>query len=320
MTGEVMTLDEFVSQGWMDHATDAEGVMARLNQGVGMLTEARQLPALAGLITHVAGEHLGRWGDGITLLEALTATPAFDSSTPEGKAVIRSQAILHRCDGNRAEEERCFAASKTGGATPEASDRIRVLSVAASAMLGQKRLVEAARDFDAAVALASYGPGSNDPAARSLAVTGNNLAIEFENRPTLSREEIDLMLRAARAGREFWAIAGSWKEVERAEYRLAMSHIKAGNAETALVHARRCLAVVEENGTDPGEAFFAQEAVARAQLAAEQLGAARDARAAMAELLPKVTDESFRKYCAGELAKLDEALAGAKAEQTISGT
>jgi hypothetical protein len=303
----------------MDHATDAEGVMARLDQGVALLTAAHQLPALASLITHVAGEHLGRWDDGIALLETLTRTPAFDPSTPEGKAVMRSQAILHRCAGNHSEEERCFAAAKTGGTTPEASDRVRLLAITASALLGQKRLAEASRDFDAAVALASYGPDAKDQAARALAVTGNNLAVELENRSQLSREEHDLMLRAARVSREFWAIAGSWKEVERAEYRLAMSHIKAGKIDSALAHARRCLALVEENGTDPGEAFFAHEAIARAHLAAEQTRAAREARTTMAELLPRVTDESFRAYCAGELAKLDDALAGAKAEQTATG-
>jgi hypothetical protein len=128
------------------------------------------------------------------------------------------------------------------------------------------------------------------------------------------------MLRAARAGRDFWAIAGSGKEVERAEYRLAMSHIKAGKVEAALAHARRCLALVEENGTDPGEAFFAHEAIARARLAAGETRAAREERTTMAELLPQVADESFRGYCTGELAKLDEALAGAKAEQTVTGS
>jgi hypothetical protein len=303
-----MTLDEFVSQGWMDHATDAEGVMARLDQGVALMTDARHLPGLAALITHVAGEHLGRWDDGIALLESMAQSAVFDPSTPEGKAVRRSQAILHRCAGNHAAEERSFAASKTGGATSEASDRIRLLAVSASALLGQKRLSEASGDFEAAVALASYGPDAKDPAARALAVTGNNLACELENRPTLSPEEQDLMLRAARAGRQFWEIAGTWKEVERAEYRLALSHIKAGRTQEALRHARRCLAVVQENGSEPGEVFFAHEAIARAHLASKDIGAAREERARMAEVLPRVEDESFRAYCTGELAKLDASM------------
>jgi len=308
-----MTLDEFVSSGWRDHATDAEGVMERFGEGQALVTEASQLPAFATLVTHVAGEHLGRWNDGIALLEQLTRTKFFDASTAEGKAVLRSLAVLHRCAGNQADEERCFVASKSGGAVPEASDRIRLLAVAASALLGQKRLPEAARDFDAAVALASYGPDAKDPAARSLAVTGNNLACELENRPTLSRDDAALMLRAARAGRQFWEIAGTWKEVERAEYRLAMSHIKAGRIDDALVHAARCLALIEEHGSDPGEAFFAHEAFARGYVAGEQIAKAREARAIMAGLLPKIADESFRTYCAGELAKLDDALASAGA-------
>jgi len=93
---------------------------------------------------------------------------------------------------------------------------------------------------------------------------------------------------------------------------LAMSNIKAGQAQAALGHARRCLAVVEEHGSEPGEVFFAQEAIARAQLAAGEVAAAREARAQMGEILPGVEDESFRSYCAGELAKLDEALAPAE--------
>ena len=313
-----MTLDEFLSQGWMDHATDAEGVMARLDQGLALMTDARHLPGLAALITHVAGEHLGRWDDGIALLESMAHSAVFDPSTAEGKAVRRSQAILHHCAGNHEAEERCFAASKTGGATSEASDQIRLLAVAASALLGQKRLPEASRDFEKAVALASYGPDAKDPAARALAVTGNNLACELENRTTLSREEEDLMLRAARAGRQFWEIAGTWKEVERAEYRLAMSHVKAGRVDAALAHARRCLAIVEENGSEPGEAFFAHEAIARAHLAADDIGSARAERARMAEVLPRVDGESFRAFCTGELAKLDDALAGAPAERTAT--
>jgi len=40
----------------------------------------------------------------------------------------------------------------------------------------------------------------------------------------------------------------------------------------------------------------------------------------MAELLPKLTDDSFHGYCTGELAKLDYALAGAKAEQAATGS
>ena len=34
-----MTLDEFVSKGWQDHATDAEGVLARLPEGAALVQQ-----------------------------------------------------------------------------------------------------------------------------------------------------------------------------------------------------------------------------------------------------------------------------------------
>jgi hypothetical protein len=305
-----MTCKEFVSRGWADHATDAEGVFARLPKGIELIAEPGHLAAFSGLCVHVAGEHLGRWADGVVLLDHLARLSVFDPASPEGKTVMRSMAILHRCAGNREEEARCFAACRIGGGVPEASDRIRLLAVAAAALLGQKRLAEARRDFDEAVALAAYGPSAEDPAARALAVTGNNLACEFEGMPVLGDDERAMMLRAAQIGREFWGIAGGWTEAERAEYRLAMSHIKAGDPETALLHARRCLAIVDENGSDPGEAFFAFEAVARARLAGGDVPSARTGRDRMASLLPTVADESFRVLCEGELARLDADLLG----------
>jgi hypothetical protein len=307
-----MNLDELVAKGWQDHAADPEGVLERLRGGVALVREPKDIPAISALIVHVSGEHLGRWNDGVALLEELERLPLFDRTTAEGKAVARGQAVLHRCAGRPDEAERCLEALSAptggdpagqGGVPP--SERIRVLAVAASALVGQKRLAEGARDFEEAVSLASYGPTSGDPAARSLAVTGHNLACELENRPALAPEEKELMLRAAFISRDFWAIAGGWMQAERAEYRLAMSHIKAGDPVTALAHARRCLAVVEENGADPGEAFFAHEAVARAMLAGGNGPGARAEREIMTGLLPKVPDDSLRQFCAEELEKLE---------------
>ncbi len=304
-----MTLDEFVSQGWQDHAADAAAVMSRFPQGLDLVTEPKHLPALAGLVVHVAGEHLGRFDEGIRLLGRLERLPLFDPSTPEGKAVARSLAVLHTCAGNATDAARWTAAARTGGGTPEDSDRVRILAVAASALAGQKRLREAAEAFDEALALAKYGPGASDPAAKALAITGNGLACTLEESPARTPDETALMLRAAEASLRFWAVAGGWTEVERAEYRLAMSSLKAGDARSALGHAEACLRIVEENGSDPFESFFAREVLSLARLAsADRAGARRDRDAAAARL-PSIDDsEGNRSYCAGELAKLDAAL------------
>jgi hypothetical protein len=304
-----MDLSEFVAAGWEDHARDAEGVLARLPEGVALVAEPKQLAPLAGLTVHVAGEHLGRWIEGLEILDQLERLPFFDPRSPEGKAVFRSKAVLHRCAGNDAEEVRCLEAARSGGEIPQASDRVRVLATAAAVFLGQKKLKHARRDFEEALALAAYGPTAADPAARALAVTGNNLACELEERATLSADEEALMLRAAFAGRDFWRIAGGWEEEERAEYRLAMSHLKARDPGRAMEHARRCLEIVAGNGSDAGEMFFAREAIARAHLAAGRAMEARRERDAMAALVPEVADDSFRSFCAGELTKLNGVLA-----------
>jgi hypothetical protein len=303
-----MTLDEFVSQGWTDHGDDAAGVFARFGDAPSLVSEAAHLPTLAALITHVAGEHLGRWADGVALLERLEALPVFDAASPQGKAVLRSKAVLHRCAGNKDEEARCTAAALTGGDVPEASDRVRILAVAASALAGQKQLDRARADLEEAVALAAYGPSKEDPAARALAVTSHNLAVEFERKDELTDDERALMLRCAFVSRDFWKIAGGWMEAERSEYRLAMSHLRAGDARTALSHAKECLACIEANGSDPYEAFFAREAIARAHLSARHADAARRERDAMAALLPSIADEGSRRYAEGEFAKLDGSL------------
>jgi tetratricopeptide (TPR) repeat protein len=305
-----MTLDEFVAKGWSDHATDAEGVFRRLPEGLALVTERRHMPPFAGLVVHVAGEHLGRWDEGLALLGSLESLPAWDPATPEGKSVMRSESVLHLCAGRTAEAARCEAAGRSGGGLPAASDRVRVLAIVASALTGQRRLEEASRHFEEALALAEYGPGKDDPAARALAVTSNNLAVELETRPTRTSAERDLMLRAAKAGRRWWEVAGGWTEVERSEYRLAMSHLKAGEAAAALAAARRCREIVVKNGDDPFEAFFAHEALARAHHALGDEAAARREGDGAAALLPKIEEDS-RAYCEGESKKLDATLAGA---------
>lgn len=299
-----MSLDAFVSQGWADHAGDALGVMARFPAGIALVTEVRHLAPFAALVTHVSAEHLGRYVEGIALLTGLQKVPLYDARTPEGKAVLRSMAVLHLCAGNLAESARCETAAGSGGAFPAASDRIRVLAVASSALAGQHRIEEASAMFSEALALAAYGPSSADPAARAMAVTGNNLASELEQRKPLAPRERALMLEAARAGRRFWQIAGTWHEVERAEYRLAQSHLAAGDAESAVAHAAHCLAIVEANGNEPGEAFFAREVSCLARRAAGDAAGATSEREAAAAVLPSIEDAEFRAMCEDALHSL----------------
>jgi hypothetical protein len=305
-----MTVDEIVSQAWAEHAQDAAAVMERLPAAVAVATTPADRVKVAALVTHVAGEHLGRWDDGIALLERLRARPGLEPTTPEAKSISRSIAVLQHGAGRDAEAESALAAGLSGGGVPEASDRARVLALVASALTGQRRIEEAGAALRAALDLvASHPTLPGDPAVRALAVTGNNLACELEARPSRTPEERALMLLAAQAGLDFWSIAGGWLEQERAHYRLAMSCLAAGDAERAGTHAARCQAIVEENGADPFESFFAHEVVARARHAAGDRAGALEAAERAEAILARLADASRREHCEGEMGRLRRALA-----------
>lgn len=305
-----MTFEEFSSRGWREHGTEAEAVWNGLPEGLELADTPARIFSLAHLAAHVAGDHLGRWDDGIAFLDRLAALPSFDPATLEGKGLRRLQGVLHYCAGRPEAAEERLALAQPGGAIPPQSVRVRMLAAAASALASNHRIADATRALDEALRLAEYGPNREDPAGRDLAVAGNNLACELEERAELTPPETAFMLRAAEVGRRFWEIAGGWLQVERAEYRLAMSHLRAGLMPQALAHAQECLRVVSENGSEAGEVFFAHEALAKVRHALGQHEAARADRRAAAAALPKITDDGFRSYCEGELEKLGELLAG----------
>jgi len=299
-----MELGEFTKKAWEDHAEHMQAVADRLGEGLALATEMAQLPALAGLIVHVRGEHLGQWEEGIADLRALTEHAVFDGETEAGRSIYRSLAILHRCQGDTAAFESVLKRGRSLGDQPIESDHARVYAIIASTLTGQDRIEEAMAALETALELASYGPVKGDPVALALAVTGNNLACTLEEKADRNAEEVALMVLAAETGRRFWEIAGDWKNVERAEYRLSMSQLAAGNAESALDHAQDCLGICAENDAPALELFFAHEALALARQAEGNPVAAQAAQARCAALLDE-QDEDMKSYCKAALDQLN---------------
>jgi Tfp pilus assembly protein PilF len=204
--------------------------------------------------------------------------------------VRRFQASLALCEGSTDERP---------GFPP--SDRIRITAMAA-ANLAERDTARARALFGEALAAAD-GLDHADPAHRAMAVTANNLACTLEEKTARTPAERALMIVAAQTARRHWAIAGGWLETERAEYRLAMSWLQAGDPASALNHARQCLAIVEQHGGAALERFFAWEAIGQAARAAgdgathgEALEHARTAFAAL--------DEGGQGWCRASLDKL----------------
>lgn len=116
-----------------------------------------------------------------------------------------------------------------------------------------------------------------------------------------------LMLHAAAIARRAWDSAGTWMQVERAEYRLALCHAAAGNGAAAVHHAGQCLAGCQAAGdaADAVEHYFAQEALVRAHRAAGDAAAASAALQRMAVLLAQISEaDGLRDWCADTLAAL----------------
>ena len=275
-----MDFDTFIGQGWDQHVQDAPGVAARLqSDGVALLSEAKQIVPLAHLAHHVMGEHLGRWQDGLQFQQRLAALPLCDPGGSEAQALRRFMASLQLASGDL---DSCTALSP--------SDRIRVTAMAA-ASLAEHDSARALRLFQDALAQdGSAGLPATDPCKRALAISGNGLAGTLEDKTSRSADERSLMILAAQTARRYWAIAGGWLETERAEYRLAMTWLQAGDLVQARQHAQNCLDIVAANQGAALERFFGWEALGRvARAAGDATGHAKalgQAEAAFTALAP----------------------------------
>ena len=287
-----MSFTDFVTHAWDDHATDPAAVAQRLaTEGVALVNDAAHVAPLAHLMHHVFGEHLGRWAAGLAALQLLAARPACVVGSAQAQAVSRCQASLALCAGQP---------DTRGQMSP--SDAIRVTALAAAALAEQQtpRAMQLLHDA-LAQADATQLP-AEDAAHRALAVAGNNLACTLEEKSGRSTDEVALMILAAQTGRRFWAVAGGWLETERAEYRLAMTWLQAGDLAQARQHAQACLDIVQREAAPALERFFAREAlaiVARAANAADAVDAVAQARAAFVAL-----DEDDRGWCQSSMNRL----------------
>lgn len=243
-----MTFDQFIDQAWTDHALESPAVALRLKEFVPTVNNQDQIPGLTALITHVYGEHMGQWDEGIALLERLQLQA---DSAENRNTIYRSISALRLAGGLADNVDDLMN-----------SDQIRVLCVAAAALVGQKQMERATAYYNDALKLASEGLTDTDPAIRSLAVTSNNLASELEGRKGRTPAETDLMVRAARAALKYWLLAGQWKQHQGAHFRLSKSLLQAGMNVEALEEAMSCLAICKANEAGPYELFWANEAMA----------------------------------------------------------
>lgn len=287
-----MTFDEFLESGWADHGDRPQAVAERLRASLRLVESPEQMPAFARLATHVFGEHLGQWQAGIDLLAALRAAPAFDGTAAASAAIARSIATLRVAGGDAA-----------ALALLSLEDQIIALATASTALAGRNDHGPALASYAQALQLARVGLPAGSPAFRALAVGGNNLAAALEEKPGRSAAESEGMLDAARSGLEYWKLAGTWLEEERAEVRLTRSLLCAGRPRAALASAERCIAVCERNQAPAFERFFGYAVLALAQRAAGEPAAFEAARERARQCFEQVPGDE-RRWCEAELKEL----------------
>jgi tetratricopeptide (TPR) repeat protein len=242
---------KFIQECWSEHAKSAEKVGQKLQENTYLLKEKEQAPHYVALIVHVFGGHLSQWQAGFELLESIAKL----DDIGQHQSITRGLAVLSYAQGDMDRYSNYL------GKSTEPYSELLIHSSIASELTAAGEISSAAKSFKRALELAPDESSNAENIARTLAISGNNLACELETKEERNQEEKDLMLVAAKTARRYWEIAGTWVEVERAEYRLAMSCLKAGLFSQALEHARECQRICQENKADQFEMFFVHEAL-----------------------------------------------------------
>jgi hypothetical protein len=296
-----MDFDAQMSQAWTDHAVDARAVATRLPALAELAASEPQLERVIGLAAHVHGAHLGDWPGGRAALQGLRAHTAYRDDDSSGQALRRALAAFALCADASAPPQELSA-----------SDQIRVHAMVAEHLVDHD-VPRAASMLRQALALAERsGLPDSDAMHRAIAVAANGLACAMEEKPDRSADERALMILAAQSARHHWERAGTWLNVERGEYRLAMTWLQAGDLAQARSHAQRCLEIVAANDGAALEQLFGWEALGLVERAAgNATGHARalaKARAAFDALSPEDQGwcrESVDKLAAGAGAGAD---------------
>lgn len=293
---------EFLETAWAEHGERPAEVADRIAASFDLVTASEEVEPFVRLLAHVYGEHLGAYDAGIALMHSLRTREVCASEGAARAIAVRIAALRHAA----AEQD------ALQGLTNEES--VTALATAAAMLAGRNEYVRAIDVYRDAVQRSASPLAKGSPMARALAVGGNNLACALEQKPERSASETAGMIMAAERAREFWRIAGTWLEEERAEYRLARSLLAAGRPHDALEAARRGVAVCEANDAPVIERFFASVVLALAHAACGHDAASDAARRSALAMHERVPADQ-RAWCEGDLAELQTS-AGAYACRT----
>ena len=139
---------------------------------------------------------------------------------------------------------------------------------------------------------------------RALAVDLFNHVWTLLETPDRTPLQDDEMLQAAHASRYHWGEVGEPVNLARGEWQCSRVYAVLGRAEPAMWHARRCLALCEEQGIGDFDIAFAWEAIARAASVAGDHAEADAALARARSLATAIAEDEDRELLLGDVATI----------------
>lgn len=276
----------YINQSWSQHAKESQAVVDSLTDGVALVTQASESLQLLGLVLHLFSEHVFAFNQALDVINKIEKLPFQNNDTQ--LAAERARVVFNTLQGQKIEIT-SFAIS----------DQIKILATLSSALVAQNK-IEQAREYFKRLKELAQNIDIQDSAQRSVAIAGNNLACALEEKTQRNEAETKLMIESAQLARKHWEFAGTWLEVERAEYRLSQSYFQAGDYLNSIKHANLCLTICEQHKAAPLEFFFAYESIAMIEKAMNQPARSLPQMQRCFELL----DAGDKSWCEASLNKL----------------
>jgi hypothetical protein len=264
---ETQALQKLLDDGWLYHDSESDRLAGELEAAADAGIEPGFLAPFLHLSTHTIGEHLHDWTRALRLGKRVLDGRAPTPETAKAWGRLQVAAVLAGDSIVAAELELSYL-NAAGGDIGAAVLDMRFMLV--GALVGTKRLGEAARLYGGAVALVER-MNPPDFLNRTVAAVSNNLGWELYELPSRSSDMDVLMRLCADTSLRFWLMCGNWINEERALYFRALVCNAVGDAKAALTDAEKALAVIYSHGRRPLDAALLHLARASA------LGALDDA-------------------------------------------
>lgn len=287
-----MNLSDLVEQCWAEHGDKPQAVADRFPAVFASILNTKDALKFVELVTHIEGGHLGHWDRAAEWLDKVRTHASLEKSEAFERELRIAAAALDIAGSGRDPEEGAF--DKIDGA--------RVYADAAMHLAERGTRDDAVRRFSTAAQLAS-SESLDAQTALSLAMASNNLAWNLLEAASSEAKWFEPAVECAQYSLQFWTLAGSWVEVERAHYLVSKTMLAAGKYGMAREHAEACLKLCEQNNASPYELLFAFDVLARAAKACGDSQGFINYRAGAIQSYAKVPEQE-KQWCEQAIVEL----------------